>query len=189
MRSAVLALALLVPASPAYAAAWAVFDSQKAMEATKHFQAAKVALEKELGVRTSTLEKEEKALKKRRKELEAKKSMAASKALAAEEQELSKNERAFAQKAMQARRELSAYEQKLKGQLFQRMEVAVQEVAASGDFDFVVEASKALYHSPKLDITKKVLGVYKSRFGDKPLDMSKAQLSQRIPGAGAQPGQ
>lgn len=188
MRSAVLALALLVPASPAYAEGWAVFNLQQAMEKTKHFKEAQAALEKELKSSTSALEKKQAGLDKRRESLEAKRSMAAGKALAEEEQALVKDEQALAQAARQARRELGAFEQKLKGQIFQRMDLAVQQIAAQGDYDFIVEASKSLYHKPAIDITKKVLKVYRAKFGDKPLDMSKAQLSQRGPGPRGGPG-
>lgn len=173
------ALWTLVPA-PASAASktWAVFDSQRAMEATKHFKSAKSALQKELKSRQTKLEARQSKLKERRDALEAKKAVSASDGLVDEERKLVEAEQKLTQAAMRSRQELGLYERKLKEQIFARMEVAVQEVATKFDHEFVIEKGKVLYNKTALDITKKVIKVYKTRFGDKPLDLSMVDMSK-----------
>lgn len=173
-------LALAVPgAASAKESEWAVFDSQRAMEATTHFKEAKAALEKELKERETELEAKKKELKERRDAIEAKKAVASSDSLLEQEGALVQEEQQLAQMFFQAQRELSLFEQKLKEQLFLRLEVAIKEVAERGDNTFVVDKSKVLYHRPKLEITDEVIKAYVRRFGDKPLDLTAVKLSRR----------
>ena len=174
-------LCLLLGASSAYAAdtTWAVFDSKRAMETTKHFKDAKTALEKELKERQTKLESRKKALEERREALDAKKAVASSQALDKQEAKLSQEEQELSQLFMRARQELGLYEQKLKEQLFRRLEAAVKQVAQKGNHTFVIDAGKVLFHRPALDITDAVVQVYVERFGDQPLDLSSVKLSQR----------
>lgn len=186
MRTLILTLSLtlgLPTLAQAAETTWAVFDSQRAMEATKHFKDAKAALEKEVTARKSEIEAEQMELKADLMRLEAQKAVSPEGSQAEREAQLRQRGLKLQQKAIQNQRELQAYDQKLKGQLFRRLEVAVKIVANEGDYTFVVEASKVLYRRPKIDITDRVVEVYRERFGKKPLDLDMVSLAQ--PGQGS----
>ncbi len=178
LASLLLALLAPVAAVAAPSKTWAIFDSQRAMEATSHFKDAKAALEKELEKRQEVLEKRKKGLEEQREALEAQKAVAVGTALVEQEAKLAQEEQELAQSIMMAQRELALFEQKLKEQLFMRLEAAVHQIAESGSHTFVVDAGKVLYHVPKLDITDAVIEVYNQRFSDKPLDLSAVKLGQ-----------
>lgn len=166
---------------------WAVFDSKRAMEMTRHFAQAKKALEGQLNKSKTKLEKEKTKLEARRNELQAKKAVASSAALVEEEGKLVQDEQQLGQALMRSQRELALFEQKIKEQLFGRLEVAVQEVADAGGHTFVIDAGRVLYYVDGIDITKKVVKSYEKRFGDKPLDLEAVKLSQGQ-GGGGRPG-
>ncbi|MBX2812102.1 MAG: OmpH family outer membrane protein [Myxococcales bacterium] len=177
-----LALTSAVAEAASTSTTWAVFDSRRAMEATTHFTAAKNAMEKELKERQQKLDDEKAALTTRREELEAKKAVVANSAsMRGQEQALLKDEQQLAQQFMLARRELVLFEQKLREQLFARLEVAVRVVAVAQDNTFVVDAGRVLFHKKTIDITDEVVKVYNERFGDKPLDLKTIEVSQVAP--------
>lgn len=182
-----LALAALV-AAPLTASAedgdWAVFDSQKAMESTSHFQAAKSALEKEVKARESKFEAQQAELKKEVEALEAQKAVASKSALAEKEQALVEKEQALRQLFYRSQQELSMFDQKLKQQLFMRLEAAVKKVATDGNHAFVIDKAKVLFHRKRIDITDEVIAVYEKQFGDKPLDLEMVQLGRGGPQGG-----
>lgn len=176
------ALLAAAPSAEAASKTFAVFNSQKAMESTKHFKSAKKALQKQLKTRQTALEARQSKLKERRDALEAKKAVSTSDGLLEEERKLVADEQRLSQAAMRSRQELGLFERKLKEQLFARLEVAVQEVATKNEHEFVIDAGKVIYNKPALDITRKVIKAYKARFGDKPLDLSAVDLPQQRPG-------
>lgn len=168
----------VAPAAAQAQKTWAVFDSRRAIESTTHFKDAKAAMEKALKGRQDGLEVKKKQLEGRREEIEAKKAVSSSATLKDQERQLLQEQQTLAQEFMKARQELGLYEQKLKEQLFARLELAVREVAILKENTFVVDAGRVLYYKPAIDITEDVVAAYNRRFGDKPLDLSKVELSQ-----------
>lgn len=185
-----IAIALLAAPTAAHAAksGWAVFDAEKAMSGTKAFKQAKAELEKRAEARKVKLEAAQKKIEAQREELQAKRAVAAGNAFADEERALLEEQQKLGQQVVAARRELAAIENVLKKQLFMRFEVALQEVAAKGDYDYVFHSAKVLYSIPKLDITDDVVKAYNKRFNDEPLDMSVLERAARASAAGPGPG-
>lgn len=157
---------------------WAVFDSQRAMEATSHFKAAQAALEREIEALRTEFEATQEELRERREALEAQKALSRSEAVAEKEAELRREEQALMQRFELSREELLLYETKLRQQLFRRLEFAVQIVAVEGGNTFVIASGRVLYHIPNIDITDRVIEVYGLRFGDDPIDLEKVELQR-----------
>lgn len=182
MRSFLLsALALPVAALPSVATAAikvAVVDVQAVMNSTNHWKKAVEKLESDRKAKQAVLESKQRELRERKEKLDAKKAVSAADATIKEEEALFQDAQQLTQQFMQQQKELSAWEQRITSEMLQRVELVVREVSLRGDYEFVFEQGSAdqpnvLYADDSVDITKQVIALYKKRYKDKPLKISK----------------
>lgn len=158
---------------------WAIFDSQRAMESTKHFKEAKAAFDKEFESRKKRFEAAQEELKTKLESLQAKKAVAATGVFDEEEKALQQQGMELQQLYMKSQRELQLFDEKLKAQLFRRLEVVVKQYADTSEVTFVIDASKVLFRKKELDVTDRVLKLYEKAFGDKPIDVEMVKATDR----------
>ena len=62
--------------------------------------------------------------------------------------------------ATKLQRELSEEERKLVGEIYQKMDVVIRQIAEQGDYDYVLDASAVLFAPPAQDITNELIRRY-----------------------------
>jgi Skp family chaperone for outer membrane proteins len=156
----------------------AVVDVQKVMNATDHWKKAVEELEKDRKAKQAVLESKQRELRERKDKLDAKKAVSDPKATVDEEESLFRDAQELTQAFLIQQQELTAWEKKITEQMLERVELVVREVALTGDFDFIFEIGpeqqpNVLYADTKIDVTDKVIDIYKKRYKDKALDLAK----------------
>lgn len=175
LTSVLAALAVTLPAA-AFAAGpkLGVVDVAKAMEAIPTWTKAVGDLKSDFEKKKAELEKRQAELQKKRDQLDAKRMVSDPKALAAEEEKFLASANDFRLEFTKAQQEISKREMELKEVMLRRIEIAVNQVATDGEYDYIFElgaenAKNVLYASKGIDVTDKVIAAYKKGFGEQPL--------------------
>jgi Skp family chaperone for outer membrane proteins len=151
-----------------------VVDVQKTMESIPSWNKAVENLKKDFDKKRVELETKQTELQKKKDQLDAKRMVSDPKAIAAEEEKFMASANDFRLEFMKAQQEISEREVKLKEVMLGRIERVVNQVAQSGDFDYVFEIGadatrNVLYASKSIDLTAQVIEAYKKGFGDEPI--------------------
>lgn len=158
----------------AFAEGFAVVNMKTVMEASPEWQAARKKLETELKKEQTQLELKQSQLKERKQKLDAQKSLTDPKAFSVKQQELLADAQKLTQEFMQIQQRLAVSEKRATEEMLQRIESLVGELAGEGEVEFIFETGtledpNVLYHDPKIDMTQKVIGLYKKHFSGKSL--------------------
>ena len=126
-------------------------------------------------------------LKAKKEQLDAKRVVSDPQTIAKEEAMLMQNAQILAQKFMQEQRLITAQELDLKEQMLKRIEPLVYELAEKADLAFVFERGSdqqpnVLYFSKKIDLTKKVVRAYKSKYKNKAFEVRQPNPALGLPG-------
>ncbi len=152
----------------------AVVDVHKTMNATKHWKQTVKRLEKERKEKQAVLEAKQAELRSRKEKLDAKKAVSDPKATLPEQEELFRDAQLLTQAFLKTQNELAATEKRYTDMMLSRIERVVSELSLEADYTFVFEmgtedAPNVLHSSKSVDITDKVIRLYKKRYKDKPL--------------------
>ena len=169
-----LTMVMAVPATVYAADPVAVVNVKEAMKATKHWKQALSALEKEKKTMEGSLEKERQALKEKFEGLKVQKDVLAPANYQVKVKELERDQQKLASQFMQSQQKLAMMEKGYAGQLIQRIELVVRNIAQKKRFLMIVDKGEqgspnVLYMKKGTNITKEVIAGYESVFGDKPL--------------------
>jgi outer membrane protein len=170
LAAAILATGGLIPAA-AEAQKVGVVDVQKVMEGIPAWGKAVEGLRRDFEKKKAELEAKQVELKKVKDQIDAKRTLTDPKALRVEEEKFMQTAQAFQAEFMKAQQEISEREAGLKETVLARIERVVQDIATSGEYDFVFEAGaenapNVLFAKKSVVITPQVVEGYKKAFGD-----------------------
>jgi len=167
---------LLISSSASAAQKIGVVDVRLIMDSVPAWKKVVSKMKKNWDGKQMKLEARQAELKPKKEQLDAKRVVSDPQTIAKEEAMLMQNAQILAQKFMQEQRLISAQELDLKEQMLKRIEPLVYELAEKADLAFVFERGSdqqpnVLYFSKKVDLTKKVVRAYKSKYKNKAFEV------------------
>lgn len=155
-----------------------VVDVQKVMEGIPAWGRAVDNLRRDFEKKKNELEARQAELKKTKDQIDAKRTVTDPKTIRAEEEKFMQTAGAFQQEFMKAQQDISERESGLKETVLSRIERVVQDLATSGEYDFVFEAGapnapNVLFAKKQVVLTEQVIDLYKKAFGDQEITPSK----------------
>jgi len=167
---------LLISSSASAAQKIGVVDVRLIMDSVPAWKKVVSKMKKNWDGKQMKLEARQAELKAKKEQLDAKRVVSDPQTIAKEEAMLMQNAQILAQKFMQEQRLISAQELDLKEQMLKRIEPLVYELAEKADLAFVFERGSdqqpnVLYFSKKVDLTKKVVRAYKSKYKNKAFEV------------------
>jgi len=176
MRALLLAVAMALFPSSAWALSVGVVKMEAAMASTKHYQQVKARLETEQSKRQAVLDQKQAELEERRKAIEAKQAVSTPESLRPEQKKLMADAQALGQRLQMLQQELAQLEQKYTQQLLVRFQAVVRQIAEKKDLDYVFAGGtdvdpNVLFATPRLDVTDEVVELYREQYGDEPLEL------------------
>ncbi len=168
----------LALSAPAYAAGpkLGVVDVARVMNAVPEWTNVVAGLKKDWEKKQAKLEADQNDLRKKKEALDHKRLIADPKAIAEEEQALMKQAQGLADGYVKDQKMIAQHEVMLKEQMLRRIEPLVNQIAAETDLAYVFEvgpdqAPNVLYSAKKIDITNKVVALYKKHFTGKAFEL------------------
>lgn len=152
---AAIALALILPAAQAADLKVGFIDSQRLQRDSVPAERASKQLEKEFAPRARELQRKENQIKALQSQLEKEAMTMGDSDRRAKEQELSRMTLDFQRMQREYREDLNLRRNQELAALFERANKVIKEIAEAENFDLIVQ--DAVYRSPRIDITDKVL--------------------------------
>ena len=163
VRTAALAAALLLPLS-ARADKIGYFDAKRVVAEVEDAKAAKNRLEADVKNKQSQLDKQKTAIEKMEKELEAKKAVLSQSALQQAYADYQQKVQTVQRLYMELQQDLAQKEQQAMGELLQRLEPVVKQLAEAEGYSYVFERSAIFYGPAANDLTAQVIRKYNERY-------------------------
>lgn len=153
-----------------------VVDVQKALESLEHYRDAKARVEKAKTEMEREIKAEQAALEEKDKKLAAKEGISEKGAMVKEREAFMQEVQSFQQKVQVSEQKLQSLRARVTTQLLQRIQACTQLIAQNQNLDFVFRAGNeaqpnVLYHVAPLDLTDRVVKVYRERFAETPLEL------------------